>query len=298
MTNNGQEMTTYAGLHTLAEGFATGKANFVILVGEPGLMKTEVVKRACNGRPLLHVRGKMTPLELYRGLYKERDALVVLDDVDPVWKSTDGQVLIRGLTDTSPIKTIGWATSRRVLDGDGNEIPKSYTTTSHVMVIANSLPKGGIFSAIESRGLKFVFKPSWAEVYMAAGEWFRDQEVLDFVHDNLTHMRHPDARLLNQAVEMRTLALPGHDWRDVFNPCMKFDRLDQEIARLLNDTTLTTTEMAAEFVAGGFGDRATFFRRVKKQRAAQAEPIPTRIVVEKSPETQSRELLCLVAKTI
>lgn len=165
------------------------------------------------------------------------------------------------------------------MDRDGNEIPKSFTTTSRVMIIANRWRKGGIFEAIESRGNKFLFKPSWKQVYEQAGTWFRDQEVLDYVHENLEVMRNPDVRLLKKAVELRNLALPGHDWRDVFSPCMRIDRVQQEVIRLMGIQGISQEERVTRFTAGGFGDRATFFRRRKKITATQAEPTPPRIIV-------------------
>lgn len=280
MNQDGHLLTTYEAFHTLARRFADGKINLVLLVGAPGLMKTETVRRACGNKELLHVKAKKSPVDFYCDLYEHRDALVLLDDVEPLLNNNDGQVLIRALTETTVTKTVSWGTRATVLDGNG--IPRSFTTQSRVFIIANNWPKGGIFSAIESRGNKFLFAPSWAEVYKQAATWFRDQEVLDYVHQNLSHMVNPDARLLLKAVEMRRLALPGHDWREIFDPCMQMDRVDKEVARLLK-VSMTQKERVAEFVNGGFGDRATFFRRLKKQRSLEAQPTPERIVVQKKP---------------
>ena len=252
MTQDGHPLTTYEALHALASRFADGKVNLVILVGAPGLMKTQTVTRACQGRPFLHVNAKKSPIEFYRDLYEHRDALVILDDVEPLLDSKDG-----------------------------NAIPRSFTTKSRVFIVANTWRVGGIFSAIESRGNKFLFSPAWAEVYVEAGNWFHQQEILDYVHANLSQMKAPDVRLLLKAREMRRLALPGHNWRDVFDPCMQMDGVDREIIRLLKETHLTQKERVAEFEKGGFGDRATFFRRLKKQRSLTAQAIPERVIVQK-----------------
>ena len=281
MTQDGHPLTTYEALHALASRFADGKVNLVILVGAPGLMKTQTVTRACQGRPFLHVNAKKSPIEFYRDLYEHRDALVILDDVEPLLDSKDGQVLIRALTETTATKTISWGPRTTILDSDGNAIPRSFTTKSRVFIVANTWRVGGIFSAIESRGNKFLFSPAWAEVYVEAGNWFHQQEILDYVHANLSQMKAPDVRLLLKAREMRRLALPGHNWRDVFDPCMQMDGVDREIIRLLKETHLTQKERVAEFEKGGFGDRATFFRRLKKQRSLTAQAIPERVIVQK-----------------
>ncbi len=272
-------MTTYAALNVLGKRFAEGAANLVILIGHPGLMKTETIKRACRGKPLLHVTQKKTPIEFYRDLYEYRDALVLLDDVEPLLDDKDGQVLIRGLTETTPTKLISWSTNRKVLDHDGNEMPRSFTTSSRVFVIANKWRSGGIFAAIESRGLKFTFSPPWAEVYTEAGKWFHDQIILDYVYDNLGHMRHPDVRLLNNAVQMRKMNLPNHDWRDVFAHCMKVGPCEQVIRRLLAIPTMTQSQRIEAFKQATNMDRATFFRHLKRIKEIEAEPQPTRIIV-------------------
>ncbi len=287
MSNDTHELKTYDALQALAKGFAQGGANLVILLGKPGLMKTETIKRAVGNTRLLHVVGKKTAVDLYRDLFEFRNELVLLDDVDPLLDDKDGQVLIRGLTETTGTRTISWGTSRRLLDKDGNEIPKSFSTTSRVMIIANHWRKGGIFSAIESRGNKFLFKPSWKQVYQQAGTWFRDQEVLDYVHENLDGMRNPDVRLLKKAVELRNLALPGHDWQDVFRPCMSTDRSQQEVIRLLSIQGVSQEERVRQFVDGGFGHRSLFFRRLKKITASQAEPMPPRIIVPRITATSA-----------
>jgi hypothetical protein len=281
MSLDGHLLTTYEALKQLATRFAVGQVNLVILVGAPGLMKSESVKRACRGKALLHVKDKKSPVDLYRDLYEHRDALVILDDVDPLLGNDDGKVLLRSLTETTVTKSVSWGTRATILDSNGTPIPKSFTTKSRVFLIANDWRTGGIFSAIESRGHKFLFKPSWAEVYKEAATWFHNQEILDYVHTHLGQMSNPDVRLLLKAQEMRRLALPGHDWREVFDPCMQMDRVDQEIARLLAVEGMSQKERVAEFVKGGFGDRATFFRRLKKQRILTAQEIPERIVVQK-----------------
>ena len=276
MHHEGHHLKTYEDLHALTQSFAQGRTNLVLLIGPPGLMKTETITRACRGRPYLYVNGKESPAEFYRDLYDYRDALVILDDVEPLLENKDGQVLIRALTETQATKTISWGTRTNAVAA-----PKSFTTKSRVFIVANTWGQGGISSAIESRGLKFRFSPPWSEVYKEAGTWFHDQEILDYVHSNLGYMTNPDVRLLKQAEEMRCLGLPGHDWRDVFDRCMEMDGADREINRLLKETHLTQQERAGTFVKNGFGDRSTFFRRLKKRRASvdQTRTSPERIVV-------------------
>lgn len=280
---DGMNISTYSDLQTIAQQFADSQVNLLLLIGRPGLMKTETFKHACLGEPALFISGKKAPLDLYIDLYAHRNQLVVLDDVEPLLDNKDGQVLIRGLTETTKVKRISWGTRTSLLNQDSKPVPRSFLTSSRVCIIANKWKSNGIFEAIESRAIKFTFTPSWAEVYTEAGKWFHDQEVLDYVYNNISTMKNPDARLLNKAVEIRKLGLQSQDWRAVFDACMDSDAVDREVMRLLADTALTQTERVAQFEAGGFGDRATFFRRRKKLLDIQAVPLPTRIVVSTQP---------------
>ena len=61
----------------------------------------------------------------------------------------------------------------------------------------------------------------------------------------------------------------------------RIQKYEMPIIRLLKETHLTQKERVAEFEKGGFGDRATFFRRLKKQRSLTAQAIPERVIVQK-----------------
>ena len=288
---DGMNISTYSDLRRLARKFADSQVNLMLLIGRPGLMKTETFKHACRGKPALVVSGKKAPLDLYMDLYAHRNQLVVLDDVEPLLDNKDGQVLIRGLTETTEVKRISWGTRTPILDKKSKPIPRTFTTSSRVCVIANKWRSNGIFEAIESRAIKFTFTPSWAEVYTEAGKWFHDQEVLDYVYDHIRTMKNPDARLLKKAVEVRSLGLRSQDWRAVFDARMESDAIDREIMRLVADTTLTQTERVTEFEAGGFGDRATYFRRLKKQRDLQKVSLPDRIIVPAKTQKKKRKVV-------
>jgi hypothetical protein len=270
--------TTYAELRHTARKFAQGEIPLMILVGTPGLGKTQILEEACHGIPFLKVDGKKGPLDLFVDLHRNIDQPVILDDVDPLLKNSDGQVLIRQLTDTKPLKGVSWGTRTTVLDNLNPPVPRHFYTRSPVCLITNKWRSTGIFGAIESRAMLFRFDPCWTEAYQYAGTWFKDQQILDFIHGNLAQMRRPDLRLLKQAVTLRSLGLPTQDWRQAFSHCLTVDRVEQEVRRLMA-LKVSNAERARQFVSGGFGNRATYYRRFDKIKNRTPQAIPPRIVV-------------------
>jgi hypothetical protein len=283
-------LTTYDELRQTARKFVEGRIPLMVLVGSPGLGKTQVLEGAYSGLPYLKVDGKKAPLDLYVDLFRHLDQPVLLDDVDTLLDNKDGQVLIRQLTDTKPLRGVSWGTRTKILDTLSPPVPRFFHTRSPVCVIANRWRSTGIFGAIESRATLFRFKPSWAEAYEYAGQWFDDQEVLDYVHAHLGVMTNPDLRLLRQAVTVRSLGLMSQDWRQLFDSCIAMDRVQAEVERLLS-LKISNAERARLFTKGGFGDRATFYRRLAKRPTPTPQALPQRIVV-----TAGSATACPVAK--
>lgn len=273
--------TTYDELRHTAKKFAQGEISLMIVVGTPGLGKTQILEEVCHGIPYLKVDGKKGPLDLFVDLHRHIDQPVILDDVDPLLNDKNGQVLIRQLTDTKPLKGVSWGTRTTILDNLDPPVPRHFYTQSPVCLITNKWRSTGIFGAIESRAMLFRFDPSWSEAYEYAGTWFKDQEILDYVHSNLWQLRHPDLRLLKQAVDLRNLGLASQDWRKVFSHCLTVDSVEQEIRRLLA-LKVSNAERARQFVSGGFGNRATYYRRFDKIKNKTVQVIPPRIMVPQS----------------
>jgi hypothetical protein len=271
-------LTTYAELRQIAKHFADRKINLMMLIGSPGLGKTQILEESCQRIPYLKVDGKKNPIDLFIDLYHNLDELTVLDDTDGLLDNKDGQVLIRQLTDTKAVRRVSWGTRTSILASQNPPVPNHFDTTSPVCVITNRRRASGMYGAIESRAMVFHFDPPWTEAYEYATTWFKDQEILDFIHSNLGHLRHPDLRLLDQAVKLRNLRLANHDWRTVFSHCLTIDMVEREVRRL-TAVKMPNAERARQFVQGGFGDRATFYRRLKEILARKTQPIPPRIIV-------------------
>jgi hypothetical protein len=282
MSTTHYPLKTYESLKETASSFANGSLPLVVLIGDPGLGKTETFKESCTGKPFLHISGNKRPFDLYVDLHRHIDQPVILDDVETLMSKDEGKVLIRQLTETTSVKTVSWGSQTRILDSLDPPVPRSFYTQSPVCLITNKWRSAGIMKAIESRAVMFDFKPSWNEAYQYAGTWFDDQEILDFVHRNLGVMKNPDLRLL---VKGRSLRNAGLDWRALFDDCIcagggqATRRNRQAEVRRLLELSLPMEERVHQFEDGGWGDRATFYRDKKEILATVSQVIPPRIIV-------------------
>src|SRR5262245_15094688 len=96
----------YAELDRYVHAFAQGRLNLLIVVGRPGLAKSQSLRRAAKDACFLE--GNATPFGVYCALYHARDRLVVLDDVDGLYASAAGVRLLKCLCQTDPAKRVAW----------------------------------------------------------------------------------------------------------------------------------------------------------------------------------------------
>lgn len=144
---------------------ATGQTASTVLVGEGGLGKSYTVVKALKAAGLRDiteleqgavvaprtafrvVKGFSTAKGLYRMLFENRNAIIVLDDIDSILKDLDAVNLLKGALDSYDKRIISWNTN--VAD-DG--LPRSFEFTGGVVFISNmKLEK--IDQAIRSRSM-------------------------------------------------------------------------------------------------------------------------------------------------
>jgi hypothetical protein len=98
--------------------------------------------------------------------------------------------------------------------------------------------------------------------------WFDDTEILAFFARWQSVIPAPSMRLYVKAKEMKAT---GIDWQTVLMGQWKAGRL-WLIHAVQTDSTLTTEEgRAAAFKARGGGERATYFRHLKRWRGIVGE---------------------------
>jgi len=129
----------YNNVDSYIKQIANGKLHNLIVNGPPGVGKTYSVENYLNkyakGKYKV-VKGHMTPLSLYGNLYfhREETSVLVLDDIDSVFKKIEGVNILKAAIDTSPVRKISWE-STSPLKGSG--IPDSFQFKGSVILISN-----------------------------------------------------------------------------------------------------------------------------------------------------------------
>jgi hypothetical protein len=276
---------TYAGLREYTQAFAAGHLNLLILCGPPGVGKSRGLRTAV-GSNVCWIDGNASVFGIYQETYVRRNQPIVLDDVDGLYRDRNGIRLLKTLCQTEPVKTLSWHTDAPTLEKRG--IPRQFTTTSRMAVIANQWQTlNADVAALEDRGHVLIFDPTALEIHRQASTWFWNQEIFDFVGRWLHLMKQPSLRTYVQAWELKTAVL---DWQTgILGRCLAGTAL--EIARLKANLSYSSEEERARvFVHSGAGCRATYFNHAKKLQSPETIPdIP--LLTTKPPIEAHEEML-------
>jgi len=283
---------TFEQLYAYARAFADGKLNLLVVVGEPGLSKSQTVWRALEDANATYRKfvGSVSAYMLYRELYWHRGELIVIDDVDDIWRERESRRILKALCQTDAIKEMEWSKANTVGiakrkkvkasddedyedEDDGLEddehaddtVPNRYTTTSRTCIIANDL---GSFDAnmraIIDRGTLIRFKPTAAYIHAKAKEFFKDQEILDYVEQWLPMVKSPSLRQYVTALELKTAGLP---WKEALQETWDIPDEILAVHRLVHDKTLTDRERVQRYTAETGRSRADYFRQLQRVRS-------------------------------
>lgn len=253
-------VTVYEELVRYVEAFVEGHLGLLIIIGNPGLSKSQIVRRAV-GESVCWIEGNATPFRMYCALWQHRHQPTVIDDVDGLYTNHAGVRLLKGLCQTDRVKHIAWHSDAPTLAREG--IPREFETTSRVVIIANewrTLNKN--VSAIEDRGHVLFFDPTAEEVHRQTATWFKDDdEVFGFIGQHLHLISEPSMRHYVLASEQKRAGL---DWRGgLLKRWLSGSTLD--VARLLADGRYKTEEERVEAFQRLTGHaRSTYFYQKKK----------------------------------
>ena len=266
-------ITRYAELDRYLRRFAEGHLDLILLLGRPGIGKTEAVKAAvgidcADGNSALYVEGHAQAFGLYQRLWRYRDCPIVLDDLDRLYAQPDCVRLLKPLCSGRSPKRISWLS--RAVDAV-IELPETFTTESPVVLIANEWRSlNANVRALEDRAIVLNFDPSNTEVHRAAGCWFPDAAVHGFIGAYLEHAGPVSLRHYDKSSRLRAAGFS--DWQKTTLQMMLCDRVLATVAGLqLDGRHKSEAERVERFREETGLSRATYFR--VKQRLPTVDPI-------------------------
>lgn len=252
---------TYEQLRRYVEAFGKGHLNLLIIVGGPGLAKSRTVGDVLRSKACW-IEGNATAFGMYAKLYRHRDELVVIDDVDSLYSSRNSVRLLKCVCQTEIEKRMAWHSAATGLEREG--IPREFTTKSRIIIIANDWKTlNRNVEAVQDRGHLIAFDPSPREVHAEVSKWFRNAEVLAWFGQNL-HLYHQLS--MRDYVRAAELKQAGLDWVNASLPSSLPERT-MLVARLKDDPSFENEEeRASAFVRMGGGCRATYFNHARRLR--------------------------------
>lgn len=104
-------------LERLVKMVVKGARPSLVVIGGPGTGKTKTITDTVNAAGLkkgpqwVMVKGKAAPLALYSTIFMNKEKLIIFDDTDSVWGNEDSVNILKAALDSSPIRTVSWASS-------------------------------------------------------------------------------------------------------------------------------------------------------------------------------------------
>lgn len=167
---------------------ALGHSNGFILYGETGIGKSYNVFKAFNELDIdfVTLSGHITPFELYRFIYINRDKKIILDDVDILKNEINLNLLKACLGDSKRVSY----TSFHI-----NDIPEEFIFNGGLILILNDSPfYSESLKAVESRVLtyrmRFNFKDKLKIMESLVREDYKElnlkerEEIFNFIKEN------------------------------------------------------------------------------------------------------------------
>lgn len=261
------QLTDYEGLRDYARGFAQNKLSFLLILGPPGVGKSSCFRQAMQGAAHW-IEGNATPFGIYQEAFQHCNVPIVLDDVDALYGDRNGVRLLKSLCQSECVKTISWHSDGTSLERRG--IPRSFSTTSPVAIIANDWKSSNAdVAALEDRAHVIVFEPTPLAVHLEAANWFWDQQIFDYIGRHLHLVEQHSLRAYRRAWEGKQAGL---DWRQLALAGLLSERA-RLVARLKADPRYATEqERVQAFQAADGGCRATYFNCAKSLVAPVETP--------------------------
>lgn len=127
----------------LSDSLINGHTRSLIISGAPGISKTYTLESKLNAaleessiESFVHLKGRITPLQLFVKLFENKDEgqVLLIDDVN-LWGEENSVEILKAALDTGAKREITWASTLKWLEE--NEIPQTFEFNGSVCFITN-----------------------------------------------------------------------------------------------------------------------------------------------------------------
>jgi len=224
-------VTTYDKLKKYADAFTDNRISLLVIRGSGGIGKTHTIAKSFyQDENYLMFNGHATPLSIYLRLMKNRDHLVVFDDVDSLIKNSITVGLLKQICETNKKKIIRYDTTHKV---SSEEIKSEFVSNNKVCLLCNDFKRvGRNIKALLTRGIYIDFQPSNDEILKVMKTFNKlDQEIYNFLEKYQDEISDLNFRTYIKCVELKGAKI---DWKDYLAGEFNINRL-VELALQLSD---------------------------------------------------------------
>ncbi len=267
LPDGAHRLSTFQELREELRAFAGGATRFLVLLGPPGTGKTRAAE-SILGERVAWIRGSASPYLLYCDCYRARNRPIVIDEGEGILARPDGVSLFKLLSQTEAAKTVSWPRlTNEIRSGD---IPKDFTTGSHILFITNGWPTENLhLDAVVDRATVLYFSPSAQQVHEYARQvgLLRDREIAEYVEARLGLLASPSLRVYARAAEAKERAIYLRKGDDYWQGYIDAALLDSErmlALELARDEAYRHDGVRAQEFSSQTGrDLSQFYRAVK-----------------------------------
>lgn len=110
--------------------------NGLIIEGETGIGKSTIIKSILKEkkRKFIYLNSYSTPLAFYKEVYRNRNSIILLDDLEGLYKDVKGISILRALLNTDMVRFIRYETTSSKLD-----VPNKFIFKGKIIILANNI---------------------------------------------------------------------------------------------------------------------------------------------------------------
>lgn len=252
------------------------KIHGLVLESSTGLGKTYNVTKALTqlglaiNEQFVVITGYTTPLELYQFLFKNKEKIIIMDDVTTIFDNERARgILLSALYHPSDRRIVSYLSSSDKLD-----VPKTFEFSGKIIWCVNALPRG--IDNIKSRCFYYPFNFSHKEIIQIMYETAKIKgiptDIVDYIKNFANESVRLDLRLPEKLNELRK-NLGEDKWKKYADEILNIE-IDEEMKVLIEclEKNALVKEACREFLELTGSSRRTFFRRKKVLEEAKKLP--------------------------